>query len=225
MPLDVITLGPMKPDERGGVLVVLLHGWGARGDDLVPLARTLSRPGARFLVPAAPLSESGGGRAWWHLDPNTRPAHARSDQLPEGHRLSPQLTASRAAVQALLRDAKERYAPESIAIAGFSQGAMLSLDVALAAAPPVDRVAVLSGVLLADSLLALHAQASNTPRPAVLVSHGSADPIVPFRGGRSIASVLEPRGYRVTWVPFEGGHEIPPLVVTRLGEFLFGAAP
>jgi phospholipase/carboxylesterase len=220
-----VTLGPRKPEDKGGALVVLLHGWGARGDDLVPLARALSRPGARFLVPAAPLSESGGGRAWWHLDPNTRPAHAASDELPKGHRPSPQLTASREAVQALLRDAKQRYAPESIAIGGFSQGAMLSLDVALAADPPVDRVAVLSGVLLADSLPALHAHAPNPARPSVLVTHGSADTIVPFRGGQSIASVLEPRGYRVTWVPFEGGHEIPPLVVTRLREFLFGAAP
>ncbi len=224
-PLEAVTVGAMKPEEKGGQLVVLLHGWGARGDDLVPLARALSRPGARFLVPAAPLSESGGGRAWWHLDPQTRPAPALSGELSEGHRPSAQLAASRAAVQALIREERARRAPESIAIAGFSQGAMLSLDVALAADPPVDRVAVLSGVLLADSLPALHAQLPSAPRPSVLVAHGSADSIVPFRAGQSIASVLEPRGYRVTWVPFEGSHEIPPLVVTRLREFLFGAAP
>ena len=215
----------MKPEERGGQLVVLLHGWGARGDDLVPLARALARPGARFLMPAAPLPESGGGRAWWHLDPQTRPAHALSDELPEGHRPSAPLAASREAVQALLRDAKERYAPDSIAVGGFSQGAMLSLDVALAADPAVDRVAVLSGVLLADSLPALRAQPPGAARPAVLVTHGSSDPILPFRSAERIASVLEPRGYRVTWLPFEGGHEIPPLVVTRLREFLFGAEP
>lgn len=224
-PLDVVTVGPMKPDEKGGQLVVLLHGWGARGDDLVPLARALAWPQARFLVPAAPLPESGEGRAWWHLDPNSRPAHATSDELPADHHPNAQITASRHAVQALLRDAKERYAPESIAIAGFSQGAMLSLDVALAADPAVDRVAVLSGVLLADSLPALRAQPASAPRPAVLVTHGSSDPILPFRSGERIASVLEPRGYRVTWIPFEGGHEIPPLVVKRLREFLFGAAP
>jgi len=224
-PLDVLTVGAMKPEDKGGQLVVLLHGWGARGDDLVPLARALARPGARFLVPAAPLLESGGGRAWWHLDPKTRPAPALSDELPEGHRPSAQLEASREAVQALLRDAKERYAPASITMAGFSQGAMLSLDVALAANPAVDRVAVLSGLLLADSLSALRAQPPNAPRPAVLVTHGSADSILPFRSAERIASVLGPHGYSVTWLPFEGGHEIPPLVVARLREFLFGAAP
>ena len=40
-------------------------------------------------------------------------------------------------------------------MAGFSQGAMLSLDVALASRPPVDLVAMLSGVMLADTLPAL----------------------------------------------------------------------
>lgn len=220
-PLDVEMIGPMKPGELGGQLVVLLHGWGARGDDLVPLARALARPGARFLVPAAPLSEPGGGRAWWHRDPETRPAYAASDELSEDHRPHAQVTASRQAVQALLRDAKQRYAPDSIALGGFSQGAMLSLDVALAADPAVDRVAVLSGLLLADSLSSLRAQPPSAPRPALLVAHGSSDPVLPFRNAERIAGVLEPRGYRVTWVPFEGGHEIPPLVVARLREFLF----
>jgi phospholipase/carboxylesterase len=224
-PLGVVALGPLKPEERGGQLVVLLHGWGAHGDDLVSFARSLAQPTARFLVPAAPLPQGLGGRAWWRINEPARPPLAASDELPEGHQPNPQVTASRRAVQALLRDAKQRYAPESIALAGFSQGAMLSLDVAIAADPPVDKVAVLSGALLADSLPALRAQPANAPRPLVLVSHGRSDPVLPFRGAQSIATVLEPRGYRVTWVPFDGGHEISPLVVAKLREFLFGAGP
>jgi predicted esterase len=69
--LNVARLSDMSEDERGGSAVVVLHGWGAPGDDLVPLAEALARPGVRFFVPAAPLPEMGGGRAWWHLDPNT----------------------------------------------------------------------------------------------------------------------------------------------------------
>ena len=221
-PLQVVTLGPLTPEEKGGQLIVVLHGWGARGDDLVPLARTLARPGTRLLVPAAPLPETGGGRAWWHLDQKDRPGRSWKDELPDNHQLSPQVTRAREAVQALLRDAKERYAPESIALMGFSQGAILSLDVAIAAAPAVDRVAVLSGVVLTDSLPALHAQPPSAPRPAVFVSHGTSDPVLPFEGGKSIASILEPRGYKVTWLPFDGGHEIPREVIAKLREFLSG---
>ena len=71
--LDVARVSDMREDERGGSAVVVLHGWGAPGDDLVPLAEALQRPGVRFFVPAAPLPEMGGGRAWWHLDPYARP--------------------------------------------------------------------------------------------------------------------------------------------------------
>ena len=61
--LNVARVSDMSEDERGGSAVVVLHGWGAPGDDLVPLAEALLRPGVRFFVPAAPLPEVGGGRA------------------------------------------------------------------------------------------------------------------------------------------------------------------
>jgi phospholipase/carboxylesterase len=214
-----VRLGPLREQDKGGLLVVLLHGWRARGDDLVGLARQLAQPNSRFLVAAAPLAEPGGGRAWWRLDTSDRPAHARSDALPPNYQFSRQVAAARRLVQSLLRDATQRYAPDAIALAGFSQGAMLALDVALAADPPVARVAVLSGVLLADSLPAL--QRKPAAPAAVFVSHGRQDPVLPFAEGASIEAVLTPHGYPVTFFPFDGGHEIPSAVVARLHRFLF----
>ncbi|HEU4577235.1 MAG TPA: dienelactone hydrolase family protein [Polyangiaceae bacterium] len=219
--LQVARLGPLREDERGGQLVVLLHGWRAHGDDLVSLARELARPGTRFLVPAAPLPEPNGGRAWWRLDSADRPAHVSKDELPASYRPNAQLAAARGAVQALLRDARERYAPSSIAVVGFSQGAMLALDLGLSADPPIDRVAVLSGVLVADSLPALHAKRG---KPSVFVSHGRSDPVLPFAEGASIESLLKPYGVPVTFVPFEGGHQIPAAVVEQLRAFLAAGA-
>src|SRR4051812_16502216 len=140
--LEVVRLGPLREQDKGGLLVVLLHGWRAPGDDLVGLAQQLAQPKSRFLVAAAPLAEPGGGRAWWRLDASDRPAHAGSDELPANYQFNRQVAAARQLVQSLLRDATRRYAPDAIALAGFSQGAMLALDVALAADPPVQRVAV-----------------------------------------------------------------------------------
>jgi phospholipase/carboxylesterase len=213
-------LGPLRPEQTGGKLVVLLHGWRAHGDDLVPLARQLARPGMRFLVPAAPLREPNGGRAWWSLDTDERPAQVWGDELPAHHRPNRQVTAAREAVQALLHDARRRYAPESTALVGFSQGAMLALDVAIAGAPEVDRVAVLSGALLADTLDSERARSPSAARPALFVAHGRADSAVPFGAGQGIRSVLQPRGYRVDWHVFDGGHEIPSAVVSALRAFL-----
>ena len=58
--LKMVLVSDMREDERGGSAVIVLHGWGAPGDDLVPVAKVLNRPGARFFVPAAPLPEVGG---------------------------------------------------------------------------------------------------------------------------------------------------------------------
>ena len=213
---EVARIGRMREDERGGVAVVLLHGWGASGDDLVSLAGELARPRARFFVPAAPLAE-GTGRAWWHLDEN-RPAHAFDGQMPEGYQPRLQVRTVRSGVQRLLRTIRNRYAPDVLVLGGFSQGAMLSLDVALAADPPVDRVAILSGSLLADSLDGLRA---SRRAPPMFMSHGRQDGMLPFAGSEQAKRTLECHGCAVTWHPFEGGHEIPPAVVEHLKRFLF----
>jgi phospholipase/carboxylesterase len=216
--LELVRIGPEREDQAGGTAVVLLHGWGAPGDDLVPLGHELAAPRTRFFVPAAPLPERGGGRAWWHLDAADRPAQAASDEEPAGHRHHPQVLAVRGAIQQLLRTIVARHNPDRLVLGGFSQGAMLSLDVALAAAPAVDRVFALSGVLLVDSLAAL--KAPRSVRPPVFMSHGRQDPVLPFVGGQRAKELLERHGYQVTFHPFAGGHGIPPEVVEALRAFL-----
>ena len=217
--LELTYRAGMAEDERGGTAVVLLHGWGESGDELVPLARALAGRGARVCVPAAPLAEPGGGRAWWRLDAGDRPAWAWDDEAPAEYGPHGLVTAARVAVQGLLTAVRVRCAPDTVAIAGFSQGAMLALDVGLRAESGVDRVAALSGVLLADSLPALRTPAP--VRPRVLLAHGYHDEDVPFAGGERARSILERHGHAVEWRPFDGGHSIPPVVVSALGDFLF----
>jgi phospholipase/carboxylesterase len=204
----------------GGHVVVLLHGWGAAGDDLVPLAQVLLRPGLRFVVPAAPLEHpsGGGARAWWHLDLERRRRAQPGDtallaEVPEG------LLAARAHVQRLLQDVRLRLTPDVVTLAGFSQGAMLALDVALAAEPPVDRVAALSGTLIAADVWRA-AMVRPGPKPPVLMTHGQDDQVLPFAVAELLAQLLTEHGYPVTWIPFAGGHDIPDGVVAALATFL-----
>src|SRR5437764_451081 len=68
MGLDRIVVDIGGADAARGALVVLLHGFGGRVDDLAPFARALGVP-ARFVVPhglveLAPMR----GRAWWPID-------------------------------------------------------------------------------------------------------------------------------------------------------------
>jgi predicted esterase len=98
---------------------------------------------------------------------------------------------------------------------------MLALDVALACEPRVDRVAVLSGALLLDSLPAVQHGCGRSRR--VLVMHGRVDPIVPFQNAERAVAILEQRGVKVDFRPFDGRHEIPRSARSALGELAFGA--
>ena len=215
--LQFATGGELTERERGGTTVVLLHGFGASGDDLISLAQALAHRRTRYIVPAAPIELPNGGRAWWPM--RGRPSYS-ADQvlLVPSQKLEP----ARAAVQGLLSTINERFAPESLFLVGFSQGAMLALDVALIASSSVARVAVLSGALLDDAATRL-----NEPRrvpPSVFVSHGRQDHVLAFEGAEHLVEAMKARDFSVTFRPFDGGHEIPATTVQELKAFLFDAA-
>jgi phospholipase/carboxylesterase len=221
--LEIAQVSSLREDERGGVAVVLLHGYGASGDDLASLAKSLLRPQTRFVLPAAPLSLGGGARAWWDISAGDRPRYVTDEPGPAQLTTMPnfQLEVARSAVQGVLRTIRERYAPSALFLAGFSQGAMLSVDLALAGNEPLDRVAVLSGALLVDA--AAHLTDPRSAHPALFISHGRQDQRLPFAGAERMKAELEAHGFAVTWRPFDGGHQIPPLIERELSAFLFGS--
>ena len=214
--LEVTSGGDLAEDERGGTAVVLLHGFGASGDDLVSLARSLVHPRTRYVVPAGLLQLPNGGRAWW-------PLKQRLGYNAEQELLVPseELTRPRAAVQAVFNTIRERYAPKTLLVAGFSQGAMLALDAALQPSSGVQRVAVLSGALPVVTSLALAKPRAS--RPKVFVSHGRQDRVLRFAGAERAVERLKSAGLDVDFLPFDGGHEISPGVVEALREFLFAS--
>ena len=56
----------------------------------------------------------------------------------------------------------------------------------------------------------------------VFVSHGRRDAILPFDLADRLQQAMRAAGMRVTWVAFDGGHDIPMPVVGRLNDFLAG---
>ena len=218
-------------DGRGGgdgPVVVLLHGWGAPGDDLVPLGHEINAPpGTRFVFPEAPLTLQmgfGDSRGWWMLDIEQRQreiaagrARDLSRKIPEG------LAEARAKVVALLDELERRIGVKQIVLGGFSQGAMLACDVALHTGKPLAGLVMLSGTLLAaDEWTPLMPKRKGL---RVFQSHGSADPLLPSFMAESLRDLLMQAGLSVEWVGFRGGHEIPGVVLEKLGGFLRSALP
>ncbi len=203
---------------------VLLHGFGAPGDDLVSLAAELASPSVRFVFPAAPLELGGSygeSRAWWLLDlaKLERELAAgtprdRRTEIPEG------LVPVRGQVDRLLDQLIARFsiAPERLVLGGFSQGAMLSLDVALHRKTKPAALLLMSGTLLAESEWAPR-MASLAGLP-IVQSHGRTDMLLPFDIAEVLRDRLREAGALVEWVPFVGGHEIPRAVLAAASELL-----
>jgi phospholipase/carboxylesterase len=223
--LDVVLAGGSDREGGGdGPLVVILHGFGAPGDDLVSLWRVLYGydgipPSTRFAFPAAPLEvdPNWGGRAWWMIDVmalqmamlqgRTRDL---ASNVPDG------LPEARAQIISVVDELRTRLSPTKLILGGFSQGAMLSLDVALR--KEVDAVVLLSTTLIAESeWLPLMQTKKSLP---VFQSHGQQDPMLPFSAAEKLREHLTNAGLSVDWVPFRGQHEIPSQVLDRLAAFL-----
>jgi len=116
-----------------------------------------------------------------------------------------------------LRWAFDRVAVDQnrLTIAGFSDGATYTLGLALANGDFFTRAIAFSPGYVA---------ASSSPiagKPKFFESHGREDQVLPIDGAsRRIVPALEHAGYEVTYVEFDGGHQIPKTVLSSAVDFI-----
>jgi phospholipase/carboxylesterase len=211
--------GPRFGPARGGQpkqLVVLLHGWGADGNDLIGLAPALAPvlPEAEFLSPDGPFPcDAGFGRQWFSL----------GDRSPEGDMSDPVMTARLGAVAPLIDGfidtaLEERgLGSDKLAIVGFSQGTMAALYVGLRRERGPAGILGFSGHLVAGAALAQEARS----KPEILLVHGEMDEILPVAATRYAEQMLKKQGFAVSAVYRPGlGHGIDEEGLRRGAAFL-----
>jgi phospholipase/carboxylesterase len=207
---------------EGPPTLVLLHGYGSRPGDWSPFTGTMAVPsGTRFVFPEAPettVPPDGpiGGRAWWRLDLEAHIAPGR--RLPDlATTHPPGLDAAAALVDTLLRDLASKPGGPLV-LGGFSQGAMVASDLAFTTDDDIAALVLLSGTPVDEATWRRGFERRRGLR--VFVSHGRADAILPFAAAERFQRELAAAGLVVTWVPFDGGHEIPAQVIVALNAFL-----
>ena len=196
------------PPER---IVVLIHGLGAEGRDLIDLAPMLAPalPHAMFAAPDAPFPYDMGpfGRQWFSVR-----SRAPSD-------MAVGIAKSSEILSRFLQQLMERNGlpASALALLGFSQGAMMALHVGLRLRPSLAAIVGFSGRLMeAPGLPDDHAGA-----PPVLLVHGSADDVVPASGMAVAKAALRARGVFVECCLRPGlGHAIDPEGLSLAAKFL-----
>ena len=180
-------------------IVLLLHGYGSNGADLISFAPLWQQavPDALFLAPNAPQACGARGYQWWPLTAFTPQALAAGAASAAG------------AVDAFIDRKLAQYglAEQSLAIVGFSQGTMMALHVGLRRTQQVAAIVGYSGMLTGAPDL----RHQLVTKPPVLLVHGSADPVVPVAALHQAESELRRLGIGVNAHVSPGiGHTVDP---------------
>ena len=180
--------GPRWGPREGSAhhLVILCHGLGADGHDLIDLAPHwgATLPHAAFAAPDAPepCDMAPFGRQWFSV----------ADRTPG--RIDAGADAARIALDAFIDAELARLSlpPDAYALMGFSQGAMTALHTGLRRPVPPRAILAFSGALLAPERLA-----EATATPPILIVHGEDDEVVPVTRSRTAEAALRAAGFPV----------------------------
>jgi phospholipase/carboxylesterase len=187
--------------DKDESLVILLHGVGADGANLVPIGEALEGflPDARFVAPDAPYPFDGGGmgRQWFS-------AVGVTDANRAGRVVEARAGFDRV-VSSVIEKAGFAGRLGRVAFFGFSQGAILSLDALVDGRWPVGAVVAASGRLAT----AVGPKAAlNTP---VLLLHGERDDVIQASEAARAERLLKGMGFEVEAHVFPGlGHSVSP---------------
>ena len=220
--LDLRVVEPAEPVVTARPpVVVLLHGFSMRADDLAPFGASMGLP-AVFVFPDGPIDLTArglDGRAWWMIDVAARDAAvSRGDERDLSAERPAGLASAREGLTRLVDDVQRAWPDRPLFLGGFSQGAILTLDIVVRTGFRPAGLVLLSGARVDAATLA--PRLAHVRGMPIFQSHGRADRELSFAAADALRNELVTAGAAVEWLPFEGGHEIPLPVLRELKKFI-----
>ena len=177
--------------------VITLHGRGTSGQEMMPLADQIHLPRLRWIFPDGPMPFPGGlGGRMWYESPTEGPrgVHASRDFLFEllDHLIT-----------------QDKVPEDRVVLMGFSQGAVMSLDVGLRYPRRLGGIIALSGHLAVPEKLSAEKSEASAGMPILLV-HGKLDEVVSVEGSREAQAALRKEGYPAHLYEYLMGHQVIP---------------
>jgi phospholipase/carboxylesterase len=193
---------PAEGEPEG--LLVLLHGRGADEQDLFPLLDLLD-PQRRLLgvTPRGPLALPPGGAHWYVV---------HEIGYPDPETFLPTFAALTGWLDGL------GFAPERTVIGGFSQGAVMTYALGLAAGRPRPAALVaLSGFMPTVPGFELDLE---PPLPPVAIGHGTFDPVISVEWSRRARAALEAAGAELLFREYPLPHAVDPRFLAELAPWI-----
>ena len=202
---------------RGGdqpPTLVLMHGYGSRADQWLQFEEIIKVPNdGRLVLLQGPLrGPMSGSRGWWWLN--------IEGHIPEGQRLPDFSIANPAGIKVasrLVRDYLEDI-DGAIVLGGFSQGAMLTGEIAFQTDQQLSAIVLLGGTTVNEAAWVEQFPARRDL--PIFIAHGRDDGVLPFAIAERFANKLKSAGLQVTWYPYDGGHSVPASVIVAMNAFL-----
>jgi phospholipase/carboxylesterase len=209
--------GPSVGSHSGGrakQIILLLHGYGSNGHDLISFAHVWRDvfPDALFLAPNAPepVPFNYMGYQWFGITDLTAEAMAQG------------VAGAAPVLDRFIDRQLEQHGltERDMALVGFSQGTMMSLHVGPRRERQLAGILGYSGLLTDPAALARELRG----KPPVMLIHGEADPMVPVASMRAAESELTKLGFAVSSHVSPGlGHSVDQIGLQLGADFVSSA--
>ncbi len=209
----------IEPEKIAQHTIIWMHGLGADGNDFVPIIEPLSLPSTlpiRFVFPHAPVmpitvQQGYQMRAWYDI---------RSFSMGEEWVDQQGIAQSVVAINQLIaKEIQRGIPPANIILAGFSQGAVMTLTTGLQYPQSLGGLIALSGYLPLAHEVVQRAHPANINTP-IFMAHGTEDNIVPFALGKLSCAVLKKAGCSVSWHAYQMAHSVCPEEIAEVSHWI-----
>lgn len=202
--------------------IIFFHGFGADCNDLFPLGEMIStKKTYNWLFPngflEVPIGPAWMGRAWWNVDMmEIQRAAERGEHRDFSNETPKGMSKAYDLAMEMIRQLRVPW--NQIILGGFSQGAMLAAELYLRAPETPKGLVLMSGTLLHQDEWKKLIPGRAGQR--FFQSHGDSDPILSYKQAQKLETLLTQNGMKGSLLGFRGGHEIPPQVLSKVGEYI-----
>ncbi len=211
--------------SRGAPVVFMVHGRAGNSSVMWVFSKALERLRPVVIAPQAALADPKGGFSWWPVYAtlaSTQSKAVQAERLAEVER-------GARSVQEMVHRVHERLGTDRSRCfgMGFSQGGALVGTLSLMEPSMFRGVALLSGFLPyavreAPGLVDAGVRERTATLPRYFVSHGTADPVLPFHRAIESKEWLEQHGASVTFYQDDSGHKVGAGGIKALGAWMEG---